>query len=109
MGRLAAVVLSISLVACVTRPAAADCTLRVIVSFAESGVRTPPDSALLQGISQAAGVQLTYVRSLTPELHVLVLRAADADDPECVRALGRLRSDPRVRSADIDARRQPQR
>lgn len=140
VGRLAVVVVSISLVACVTRPAAGptatapaattapvaptaapataspaaaptgscgDCMLRVIVSFAESGAKSPPNSTLLQDISRAARVELTYVRSLTPALHVLVLRARD--DGDCERALGRLRSDPRVRSADIDARRQPHR
>ena len=147
VGRLAAVAVSISLVACVMRspvaptapaareaatsaatatpavtatpapvatpaaatPAPADCTLRILVSFAESGVRTPPEPGLLQDISHTARVDLTYVRSLTPELHLFVLRAADSGDPDCERALGRLRSDPRVRSADIDARRQPQR
>lgn len=81
--------------------------LSVIVSFAESGVKSPPDSTLLEDISRTARVELTYVRSLTPALHVLLLRAGD--DGDCERALGRLRSDPRVRSADIDARRQPQR
>ena len=89
--------------------ATARCTLRVIVSFAQGGAPTPPDASFLQELSSAARVELAYVRSLTPALHVLVLRADDADDPDCQRALGRLRSDPRVRSADIDQRRQPQR
>lgn len=109
--RLAAVVVSIWLVGCVTRsppvPAAADCSLRIIVSFAEGGVKGRPESTLLRKISRAARVELTYVRSLTPALHVLVLRAKEGSD--CERALGRLRSDPRVRSVDIDERRQPQR
>jgi hypothetical protein len=80
----------------------------VIVSFAQSGVQGPPGAALLQRISRARRIELMYVRSLTPALHLLVLRSADPDDPDCQRALARLRLDPRVRSADIDERRQPQ-
>jgi hypothetical protein len=81
----------------------------VIASFAPSSVPNAPDATFLQKLSHDTGVELTYVRSLTPALHVLVLSADDADDPDCQRALGRLRSDARVRSVDIDQRRQPQR
>src|SRR6185312_14423822 len=83
--------------------------LRILASFSPSNALNAPDAAFLQKLSHDTGVELTYVRSLTPSLHVLVLSADDADDPDCQRALGRLRSDPRVRSADIDQRRQPQR
>lgn len=114
--RLASIFFVLALVACASRSGpgtsaddtTADCTLRVIASFSESGVQHPPDAAFLQGLARDAGVQLTYVRSLTPDLHLLVLSADDADDPDCERALERLRSDPRVRSVDIDQRRQPQ-
>jgi hypothetical protein len=88
---------------------AARCTLRVILSFAQSGTPGLPDASYLQEVASAARVELTYVRSLTPALHVFVLRADGAGDPDCQRALGRLRAEPRVRSADIDQRRQPQR
>jgi hypothetical protein len=128
LGRLAPLFLSISLAACVAAsptvlgaaqapspspPASvtasgARCTLRVIVSFAQVGAPTPPEASFLQALSSAARVELTYVRSLTPALHVFVLSAAGADDPDCQQALGRLRSDPHVRSADTDQRRQPQ-
>jgi hypothetical protein len=128
-GGLAPLFLSISLAACVaasptasgTAPAAsraprasviasgARCTLRVIVSFAQGDAPAPPDAAFLQELASAARLELTYVRSLTPALHVFVLSADGADDPDCQQALGRLRSDPRVRSADTDQRRQPQR
>jgi len=117
LGRWAALVLLVSLVGCAARstPAAvpdedgADCSLRILASFSPSNALNAPDAAFLQKLSHDTGVELTYVRSLTPSLHVLVLSADDADDPDCQRALGRLRSDPRVRSADIDQRRQPQR
>ena len=117
LGRLAPLFLLASLVGCAARsaPAAAandndaDCSLRIIASFSPSDAQNTPDAAFLQRLSHDTGVELTYVRSLTPALHVLVLSANDTDDPDCQRALGRLRSDPRVRSADIDQRRQPQR
>jgi len=121
LGRWGTLFLLVSLAACATgasapaAPAApsgnraAGCTLRVIVSFAPGGAPSSPDASFLRELSSAIRVELTYVRSLTPALHVLVLRADDADDPDCQRALARLRSDPRVRSADIDQRRQPQR
>lgn len=117
LGRLASLFIALSLVACAANPGSgtaadedtADCTLRVIASFAQRGAPSPPDATFLQELSRDAGVQLTYVRSLTPVLHVLVLSADDADDPDCQRALARLRSDTRVRSVDIDQRRQPQR
>ena len=119
LGRLGPLFLLMLLAACTTgSPAsvaaasgnhAARCMLRVIVSFAQSGTPTPPSASLLQELSSTARVELAYERSLTPALHVLVLSADDAGDPECRRALGRLRSDPRVRSVDIDQRRQRQR
>lgn len=94
----------LALTACAAR---ADCSLQVIVSFSQD-VQSPPGATFVKDLSRAARVELNYVRSVTPSLHVFVLEAADADDPGCGRALGRLRSDPRVRSVDIDARRQPQ-
>lgn len=119
LGRWSPLFLLVSLAACTTGasavPAApsanraAGCSVRVIVSFAQGGAPSSPDAAFLHELSSSARVALTYVRSLTPALHVLMLRADDADDPDCQRALARLRSDPRVRSADIDQRRQPQR
>jgi hypothetical protein len=115
--RLASLFLLISLVGCADRSApvaaaddaGADCTLRVIASFVPSDTQEPPDASFLQQLSRDTGVELTYVRSLTPALHVLMLSADDPDDADCQRALQRLRSDARVRSADIDQRRQPQR
>jgi hypothetical protein len=119
LGRLGPLFLLMLLTACTTgSPAsvaapsgnhAARCTLRVIVSFVQSGTPTPPSASFLREVSSTARVELAYERSLTPALHVLVLSADDADDPECQRALGRLRSDARVRSVDIDQRRQRQR
>jgi hypothetical protein len=115
--RLASLFIALWLVACATRSGpgavadddAADCSLRVIASFAPTAVPNPPDATFLQELARDTGVQLTYVRSLTSALHVLMLSADDADDPDCQRALARLRSDTRVRSADVDERRQPQR
>jgi len=112
---------SFSLVACSvhapSRPLAAPaeskspqpvrCSLRVIVAFSQE-FSTSPDSAFLKDVERTARVGLSYIRSVTPALHVFTLTASDAGDPSCERALARLRAEPRVRSADIDARRQIQ-
>jgi len=78
------------------------CSTQVIVSLAP-GTRNPPEDDLVKDIGRKAGVNLVYLRSVTPELLVFSLTAAGDD---CDRAVGRLRSDPRVRSVDIDRRRQ---
>ncbi len=87
-----------------TRPAG--CSIRIIVAFSQS-VQRPPDDALVKEVAHAAGVNLMYVRSVNPELHVFILTAADPVSG-CDRGLERLRADSHVRSADIDARRKPQ-
>jgi hypothetical protein len=73
------------------------------VAFSQP-VGAPPEASFVKDIELAAHARLTYVRSITPELHVFVMSA----DSGCDAALGRLRSDSRVRSADIDARRRIQ-
>jgi hypothetical protein len=67
-------------------------------------VGSPPEASFVKDVGLTARVRLTYVRSITAELHVFALAA----DSTCEQALGRLRSDSRVRSADIDARRKIQ-
>jgi len=78
------------------------CSLQVIVSFAQ-GVRTPPDDSLVKDLARVTGVNLAYLRAVTPELHLFSLSGVGDD---CGKALERLRGDSRVRSADIDQRRQ---
>jgi hypothetical protein len=79
----------------------------VIVAFSQD-FQNAPDEAFVKDVARAAHVELAYVRSITPALHVFILTADNGSDPTCAQALGRLRADSRVRSADIDARRQPQ-
>jgi hypothetical protein len=75
------------------------CSLNVIVALNEA-----PDDALLADLSRVSGARLKLVRSMTSNLHLLALEAQGADS-ECMAAMERLRGDPRVKSADVDARR----
>ncbi len=85
-------------------PQTSGCTARVIVGFAQA-IQGEPDAALVKDIALAAHVNLSYVRSISPALHVFVLTSGEDSDSGCVGALARLRADSRVRSVDIDARR----
>jgi hypothetical protein len=99
---------SVAFVACAGHPVTdPECGLRVIVAFSQD-FQSAPDAAFVRDVARAARVELTYVRSITPALHVFTLAAANAGDPGCEQALARLRSEPRVRSVDIDARRRTQ-
>ena len=81
---------------------ASTCNLRVIVALDAA-----PDAALLADLSRVSGAHLELIRSMTSNLHLLALEA-QGDDSECKAAMERLRSDPRVRSVDVDARRRIQ-
>jgi hypothetical protein len=77
------------------------------------------DDELLAELEQTSGARLSLVGVVKPgALYVLSLGMdAPSTDPteasgvqsECAAAAERLRHDPRVRSVDVDARRQPQR
>jgi hypothetical protein len=80
------------------------CRVRAIVAFAApAAVASDPD--YVTDLSRAAGVGLTFLRDAGGGLHVYDLTAPEEDG--CAAALERLRRDPRVRSADVDARRSP--
>lgn len=55
-------------------------------------------------LARAAGVQLTFLRTVGPNLYAFSLTDAHAD-ADCATALERLRSGPRVRSVAVDERR----
>src|SRR5262249_52492035 len=76
------------------------CVLPVIVA-----VPSAPDDALFADLGLAAGVRLESPTSLTTNIYSLTLRA-DGGDAVCREAVQRLRADPRVRSVDLDERRQ---
>jgi hypothetical protein len=78
------------------------CSLNVIVAL-----NTAPDGALLTDLSRVSGARLELVRTMTSNLYLLALEAQGAD-AECRAAMERLRGDPRVLSADVDARRKIQ-
>lgn len=79
---------------------AAQCSMRVIVRFAAE-----PADTLLADLERTHTVELEPVATITNDLRVYTLRAIGSDD-ECAAAIERLRRDERVRSVDIDARRE---
>ena len=85
-------------------PAAAttgDCSTRILVGFVAAA-----DASVVAAVAQTAAVQLTIVSRLLPDLYVLDL-SSDGPDSACVAGLERVRADARVRSADLDTRREP--
>jgi hypothetical protein len=85
-----------------SRDVSGGCSVRVI-----AGLASTPDAALLEDLSRASGARLELIRDMTSGLHLLSLQAAGPDS-ECMAAIERLRGDPRVRSVDLDQRRQIQ-
>jgi len=101
----------VALAACATRTSAADpatprggCDTRVIMAFAAE-MQHPPDDRFVADLERAADVQLTFVSIVARNFFLFTLSGA-AGDVDCRPALERLRQDPRVRSVDIDERRQ---
>jgi hypothetical protein len=78
------------------------CNEQIILSLAPGFDRT---GKVIKELSRGADVQLEYLRSSSPNLHVYRL-TSDAKDPECQNALARLRQDSRVRFVEPDERRQ---
>jgi hypothetical protein len=83
-------------------PAAA-CRVRVILGLVHA-IAPPPDR-WVQELAAANGVQLRYLRAITPRLYVFNMSAETATGG-CDAAIARLRSDARLRSAQIDQRRE---
>lgn len=77
----------------------AECSMRVIVRFS-----TEPDSAWLANIERRSAIKLEPAGAITADLRVFTLRATGSDE-ECSAALDLLRRDERVRSVDLDERR----
>ena len=73
---------------------------RVIARFTAS-----PDSALLSDLERTNAVEIEPLAAITDDLRVYRLRAVGQDE-DCVAAIERLRRDDRVRSVDLDARRE---
>ena len=78
------------------------CSVQAIVAL-----QVDPVPSLVADLDRASGARLELVRTMTPNLHLFSLTAPGAE-AECVAAIERLRRDPRVRSVDIDQRRQIQ-
>ena len=78
----------------------AECTARVIVRLA-----VEPDDTLLADLERANALTLEPQGTIANNLRAYVLRAAGPYS-ECDAAIARLRRDARVRSVDLDARRE---
>jgi hypothetical protein len=104
--RLALVLLSCATAACAQpRNAAGDsagCSVQAIVAL-----QADPTAALVAELARVSGARLELVRSMTTNLHLFSL-TAPGPEAECAAAIERLRGDPRVRSVDVDQRRQIQ-
>jgi hypothetical protein len=83
---------------------AAGCQVRVILGLVKA-MPPPPDDAWVKELAAANGVELRYLRAITPRLYVFRMTAAGADGA-CDAAIARLRGDARLRSAQIDQRRE---
>lgn len=66
---------------------------------------TEPDDALLADLERINSVELEPLGAITDDLRVYRLHAVGSDDG-CSAAIERLRRDARVRSVDLDARRE---
>jgi len=82
----------------------AACNSGILVTFVQ-GTAQPPDHSLIQDIEQSAGVKLVFVSQISGNLDLFKLSVPEVD-PGCGSALQRLRRDTRIKSADLDARRQ---
>jgi hypothetical protein len=80
----------------------AGCSLQAIVALQQA-----PVPSFVADLSRASGARLELVRTMTSDIHLFSL-TAPGPEAECVAALERLRRDPRVRSVDLDQRRQIQ-
>jgi hypothetical protein len=83
--------------------AASGCSGRVVLTLHEpsGGIS---GTELATSLGRKAGVGLEFVASVGPNVFAFTLDDA-ASDANCGRALTRLRSDARVRSAELDATR----
>jgi len=80
---------------------ASRCSEQITLSLAPGVDRT---DRVMKDVSRNADVQLEYLRSASPTLHVFAL-TTHTSDPGCSDALTRLRQDRHVRFAELDRRR----
>lgn len=112
MSRWTALLGPLVLAACATRASVAEpapahpggCNTRIIMAFA-ADLQRAPDDRFVAELGRATDVQLTFVSVIARNLFLFALSGA-AGDADCRPALERLRQDSRVRSVDIDERRQ---
>jgi len=79
------------------------CSLQIIVVMSPPGTQRPAAS-VVASLARSAKVGLTFLRDAGTGSYVFRLQAQDGADA-CQRGLERLRTDPRILAADIDARR----
>jgi hypothetical protein len=78
------------------------CSVEVIIAL-----KSAPDASVVADLGRVSGAGLALVRTMTSNLHLFSL-TAPGPAAECTAAIERLRRDARVRSVDLDERRQIQ-
>jgi hypothetical protein len=106
LARIALLLLGCNAAAC-SQPrsgaaAQAECSVQAIVALRED-----PNPSLVADLGRVSGARLALVRTMTTNLHLFAL-TAPGGEADCIAAVERLRSDARVRSVDLDQRRQIQ-
>jgi hypothetical protein len=91
-------------VAGVATAQAGACNARVILGLAQA-MQPPPSDQWVQALAAANGVELHFLRAITPALYLFRLKARDAAG-NCRAPLARLRKDSRLRSVDLEQRRE---
>jgi len=81
-----------------------DCQARIILGLQTPAV-PPPDESWVRDLAVASGVQLHYLRAISSRLYLFRMTAPNVAGG-CTAAIERLRADPRLRSAQIDQRRE---
>lgn len=105
--RLVTLLAALILAACIDSTVASGsaspvCKQQVIVTLTDAPAGEP-DSTLVADLAKSAGAELTYLRAVSANTFVFSLTAGS--ETGCRDALGRLRQDSRVRSAEVDATR----
>jgi hypothetical protein len=86
-----------------TAPASV-CNVRIILTLAQA-MRPPPSDQWVRDLAAANGVELHFLRAITPQLYLFRMSAPNTDGG-CSAAMARLRRDSRLRAAEFDQRRE---
>lgn len=81
-----------------------DCRARIILGL-QTPAPPPLDASWVHDLAATSGVELHYLRAISSRLYLFRMTAPNAAGG-CTAAIERLRADPRLRSVEIDQRRE---